>query len=65
MSETVEPIALSQVSAAKALGISRNKVNAAVRAGELTARRHGIYVVIERTELQRWVDTWPIVERRT
>jgi hypothetical protein len=41
------------------VGVNRCKIFAAIRAGELTARKVGRSTIVERDEVRRWLSTLP------
>ena len=52
---TIEQIAYSPNAASKALGIRRERIAAAINAGELRCYRLGTKTRILRTDLEEWV----------
>ena len=55
----MESLALTIQEACAAARIGRTNVYAAIRAGELIARKHGKRTLILRTELNRWLESLP------
>lgn len=59
MSNTNPIFAMSPVDAAKAAGISRTGIFAAIRRGELEARKRGRRTIIEAAALERYIANLP------
>ena len=55
----MESLALTIPEVCSAARIGRTRVYDAIRAGELTARKHGKRTLILRTELNRWLENLP------
>lgn len=54
-----EILAYTPVGAASASGTSRTGIFAAIRAGELKARKKGRRTIIRAEDLKAWVDSFP------
>lgn len=48
--------------AAKVIGRSRNRLRQAIKAGEIIARRDGRIKMVERSELQKWISSLPVLK---
>ena len=57
-------LALSPDEAAESTGLARSRIFAAIRNGEITARRDTKRTLIELGELQRWLRTFPTKGRK-
>jgi excisionase family DNA binding protein len=57
------PIAYAPPEAARVIGRSRTRIFAAIRDGELVARKDGGRTLIEHEELCRWVRSLPTIGR--
>jgi hypothetical protein len=58
------PIAYPPAQAAAVSGRTRTRIFAAIKNGELEARKDGKATLIEHIELMRWVRTFPVVKAR-
>jgi excisionase family DNA binding protein len=58
----MEPIAFSIPDACEASRIGRTRVYAAIRAGELRARKNGKRTLILADDLRRWLESLPSIE---
>jgi excisionase family DNA binding protein len=56
---SIPRLGLTPDEAAISAGVNRTKIFAAIRDGELTARKSGKITIIEPSELQRWVRSLP------
>ena len=61
---TEAKISYTPIEAAQATGRSRARIFRAIQHGELMARKDGRATIIESLELQRWVQSFPIVDRQ-
>jgi len=59
----IERFAFTPSEAAVASGRTRTRVFAAIRSGELVARKDGKATLVEREELVRWIKTFPVIRR--
>jgi hypothetical protein len=59
------PIAYTPPDAARIIGRSRTRIFAAIRDGELVARKDGGRTLIEHDELCRWVRSLPTIGRES
>ena len=57
------PLAYTIEGATQAAGIGRTSIFAAIKTGELQARKFGSKNLIERAELRRWISTLPTIGR--
>jgi hypothetical protein len=57
---TKYPIACPVGDAPAIAGVSRTRIFAAIRDGELVARKAGRRTIIEMSELQRWIRSLPM-----
>ena len=64
MSQTPEPLAVTRHQAAQMVNISVTEIDDERRAGRLVARKHGRKVLIEVSELRRWVEALPSDDMR-
>jgi hypothetical protein len=58
------PIAYPPALAAIAVGRTRTRIFAAIKSGELQARKDGKATLLEHDELTRWVRSLPIVHAK-
>jgi excisionase family DNA binding protein len=56
-----DQLAYTAEEAARVTGRSHTRIKTAIRNKEITARRDGRITLIERAELQRWIDAMPII----
>jgi len=56
------PIAYTREDAARAVGLSHDEIDRAIRAGELEARKRGRRVVILHADLEAWVKSFDVKE---
>jgi excisionase family DNA binding protein len=56
------PLALRPAEAARALGVSRSRLYELLAQGELKARKLGASTLIERVEIERYIETLPAYE---
>ncbi len=64
MNQTPEPLAVTRHQAAQMVNISVTEIDDERRAGRLVARKHGRKVLIEVSELRRWVEALPSDDMR-
>jgi excisionase family DNA binding protein len=62
--EPTPMLALSPVETARALGIHRSRIFAAIRAGELRAHAIGNKSKIWRDDIEQWFKAQPLTKRR-
>lgn len=58
-------ISLPVVEAAEAVGVSRNQLDLAIKAGDLVARKSGNKVLVGVDDLRAWFASLPVVEKRS
>lgn len=58
-----QPIAYGPVQAAHASGLTRTRIFEEIAAGRLKARKSGRRTLILRSELERYLNNLPVVER--
>jgi excisionase family DNA binding protein len=61
----MQPMALTIAEVCAASRVGRTRVYEAIRAGELTARKHGRRTLVLNDDLRRWLEALPAIHRHT